>query len=538
MARFFPTEPMNNYASERTVRAALARLDDKWRVFHSVAWQSERHGRQGDGEADFVLLHPEHGLLVLEVKGGERIEVTDGRWFSINSRTGQRVPIKNPFEQAKDSKYALLRYLEGVDPRLAAIPVAHAVAFPGASHDDSIGPYGPRSLVVDADDLRDIQQALARIFDHWRQRTQVLQADLEEITRRLAPTTTIRRRLGTAVNSANAELLELTEQQKTAFHITRTRRRAAVVGGPGTGKTILALERALYLVADGFDVLLTCFNRPLADELARAARGTGVTATTFHSLCLSQARAAGMNAQPDEPGWWQDRAADVLLDSSSSTGLTFDAVIVDEGQDFAPAWVDALRMILSDPDDGVLYVFYDPRQALMQPDWELPSDLESFPLDWNCRSTLAITRKVCAVYGDVPLVIGTEGARPQWIRADSLDAAVRTVQEVVDALLADEGLSPEQVAVLSDSRSAVDRLRSMTVSSASFVGIGEVGVVAESVQRFKGLEADIVILLLVGKAWPDSDIRSIAYVGMSRARAMLLVVGPKTLRTVVGWDPG
>lgn len=194
-------------------------------------------------------------------------------------------------------------------------------------------------------------------------------------------------------------------------------------------------------------------------------------------------------------------------------------------------------MILTDPDDGVFYVFYDPRQALLQPGWELPPDLESFPLDWNCRNTLSIARKVCAVYGDEPLAIGTEGDRPQWIKAETPDVAIRTAQELVDRLLVDEGLSPAQVAVLSDSRHVVDRLQSMTVSTASFVEIGREGVVAETVHRFKGLEADVVLLLL-GGAHAADEMRSIAYVGMSRARAMLIVIGPRQLRSALGWEPG
>lgn len=56
-------------ASERIVLEALSRLPDEWHVFHSVRWQSLRNGRQGDGEADFVLVHRQRGILVLEVKG-------------------------------------------------------------------------------------------------------------------------------------------------------------------------------------------------------------------------------------------------------------------------------------------------------------------------------------------------------------------------------------------------------------------------------------------------------------------------------------
>lgn len=537
MARLFPQEPLSTYASELAVRRALAHLDDSWRVFHSVAWQSERYGRQGDGEADFVLLHPRCGLLVLEVKGGERIDVDQGRWYSVNSQTGQRNLIKNPFEQAKDSKYALLRYLQGISPRLAAVPLAHGVVFPGATFTEDIGLYAPQALVIDAEDLLDIAAAVERLVRHWGNQTRMVQDDVHELTRRLAPTTTIRRRLSTVVAATNAELLQLTEQQKRAFHITRSQRRAAIHGGPGTGKTVLALERSLYLAADGFQVLLTCFNRPLAEKLASATGQANITATTFHSLCFTQAHEAGLYAAPvEDTAWWEEQAPTVLMEASARNGYPFDAVIIDEGQDFLPEWVEALRMALPDPDAGIFFLFYDPRQALMQPGWELPSDLDSFPLDWNCRNTLAIAEKVSGIYGDQLLPLGTEGQRPQWMRTESLDEGLATVQELVDTFLAQEGLATDQIAVLSDSRLAVSRLQRMLVSDASFVEIGYTGVVAETIYRFKGLEADVVILLFTDDTQPEEALQSLAYVGMSRARSNLVVVGPKKLRATLSWD--
>jgi len=81
MAILYPKHvPDTSPASEISVFRSLTRLNDHWRVFHSVVWQSARRGRQADGEADFVLLHPRYGLLVLEVKGG-RVDIVDGSWY-------------------------------------------------------------------------------------------------------------------------------------------------------------------------------------------------------------------------------------------------------------------------------------------------------------------------------------------------------------------------------------------------------------------------------------------------------------------------
>src|SRR5438128_2624084 len=72
-----PPLPPEEPRSERRVHQALAgALDDRWTVLHSVGWQSERFGRPGDGEADFVLLS-RRGVIVLEVKGGA-VSLLDG----------------------------------------------------------------------------------------------------------------------------------------------------------------------------------------------------------------------------------------------------------------------------------------------------------------------------------------------------------------------------------------------------------------------------------------------------------------------------
>lgn len=63
MTTFYPREASpSSPRSEIKVRERLSSADDLV-VFHSVAWQSRRRGKQGDGEADFVVLAPDFGAL-------------------------------------------------------------------------------------------------------------------------------------------------------------------------------------------------------------------------------------------------------------------------------------------------------------------------------------------------------------------------------------------------------------------------------------------------------------------------------------------
>jgi hypothetical protein len=116
-----PIAPATQSDAERALYDALRdALDDDFVVFHSVAWQGvDGQGRPRDGEADFVIAHPQRGLLVVEVKGGViSWNPHTGAWTST-SRGGRVNSIHNPFEQAKDSKYALREHLRHAAPSLA-----------------------------------------------------------------------------------------------------------------------------------------------------------------------------------------------------------------------------------------------------------------------------------------------------------------------------------------------------------------------------------------------------------------------------------
>jgi hypothetical protein len=109
-------------------------LPDEWVGLHHVRWIQRQEGRGArDEEADFVLAHPEHGALVLEVKGGELHYDAHEGWVSVD-RSGREHPLHpDPFDRAKDRAYSLLRFLRalpGWPGRWG--PIGYAVWFPDA----------------------------------------------------------------------------------------------------------------------------------------------------------------------------------------------------------------------------------------------------------------------------------------------------------------------------------------------------------------------------------------------------------------------
>ena len=129
------------------------------------------------------------------------------------------------------------------------------------------------------------------------------------------------------------DVVRLTNGQFQLLNQLRNVRRASIVGGAGTGKTMLAAEKARRLAREGFRTLLVCFNAPLArvlaDELEETARDTGLLdVKTFHQLCEDLGHEADVLAARPDPipqDWWDrtlPRALDDAVERSSGRGTT------------------------------------------------------------------------------------------------------------------------------------------------------------------------------------------------------------------------
>ncbi len=535
MAHLHPRQPRSDCSpAERRVFSSLARLPDSWRVFHSVAWQSLRNGAPGDGEADFVLAHPEHGLIVLEVKGGG-IDVQAGQWFSTDGN-GKQYAIKDPFVQATDSKHSLTAYLRNARPAVGAIPAGHCAAFPNLRDPRSLGPVTPAELILDRGDLERIEPGLRRVSEHWRLRARVSDDDLDALTNLLAPTVAFRPLIADQVADAKVRLRDLTGEQMGVLDSLRRNRRAIIHGEAGTGKTVLAVERARRLRQDGFRVLLTCFNEPLGQRLATEFAGdAGMTVSHFHGVCRTLAERAGLDVRTGDvlSRWYDEELPALLMTAADRLGFKVDAIVVDEGQDFAPGWWTALQLLLEDPDKGPLYVFADAQQAIYREDWEPPFDEPAFDLSVNCRNTLPIARRVSAVLDRRPSTLGAGGPQPEFLEAATPEEVEDQLRGVLHRLLHLEGLRREQIVVLSDRRLFVDGLIGKEFAGTRLVRPGEEGIVAETIHRFKGLEADAAVVIL--KEISKARERSLAYIGMSRAVGHLVVIGNRDVRQALKW---
>ena len=511
------------------MREVLGGLPEPWRVLHSVSWQSQRNGRQGDGEADFVLLHPDHGALVVEVKGG-LVCVDEGTWFSTD-RHGERHLLKSPYDQAVASKHALHRLLRDT-LRSADVPVGHAVALPDVEA-YGLGPTANAAITWDRSSTLDIVGAVEATVAHWSMHAALRRADLDSICSMLLPTTMLRPLLRDEIAAVDDALARLTDEQVQILEGLRRNRRAVVYGGAGTGKSVLAVHRAVRLAEQGFRVLLTCFNQPLAQVLAtQASAAPSVRVSTFHQLCVSESRAAGMAHRGDGAEWWNEILPSQLSVAAGRNGTSFDAIVVDEGQDFAPDWWLSLQLLLPNPDDDPLHVFADTHQAIYRPGWTPPFEEPAFELTINCRNSRPIAARVARVFEDEPPIRGAEGPEPVFTKINEFKDIGEALRKSLHRILREEHVPAAEVAVLSDSRPVVDLLRMRSFGNLRLGAVGTADLTAETVHRFKGLEAAAILLIVPPGATPDP---ALLYIGMSRARGFLEIIGDRSVATYLGW---
>jgi hypothetical protein len=520
--------------AERQVFEALERaLPDGYDVLHHVSWVQRRRGSGGkDGETDFVIAHPSRGVLVLEVKGGlVRYEAAGGRWLTRPFGTNDDIVIRDPFQQATDAKYDLRRWLQELPGwRREWGPFGHAVAFPGGLLHGAPLPQMEPKLVVDASDLAGDDKLRAKVevaFDYWHDGSRLDSTGAIRVVEALAHDLEIRQPLGLAVDEADREILRLSDQQLGVLRTLAGARRVAVSGPAGSGKTLLAVEKARRLAADGFRTLLTCFNRPLADYLRASLAGTeGLDVLSFHQLCHQLAGEARL-ALPAGASWtpreWE-QVAGLLEPAADRLGPRYDALVVDEAQDFDDDWWLPLQTLLHEPDRGVVYVFHDSNQAIYRSPGGLPDGLVPVPLWENWRNTRSVFDTVMRFYrGDPVECRGPAGPAVEWKQVAGRDLR-RELGTALHRLARVGGLAPRDVVVLTplalDRSGVPGRCGSFHLTPTPK---GRDDVQVSTIHRFKGLDAKAVVVCEVGPR-EDATFAQLMYVACSRARAMLVVL--------------
>lgn len=544
MAKSYPNEPLAGTLSnaERKIFYALKQsLPDEYTFFHSIPVYREKEPNGGimDGEVDFLIVHPEKGIIVLEVKGGGiSLDSTTETWHTVDSH-GARHRIRNPYEQAKEYKYALISDLqENTITSRCSYPFNHAVWFPDidtGSRSLGISPQ-LRKMTLDATDLAHVESSINTLFAELlgsERRPAPGIAGVDALVKYLAPNWEILSSLKAQIIDEEIKITEATKSQFKILYLLEKIPHALISGCAGSGKTLLTIEKARRLAESGQKVLVICYNINLAGWIRKClTKTTGVEVFHFHGLCTYFAELAGVPVPPvpasdSHEEYYLNTLPELLLEALEKCDKRFDAIIVDEGQDLTSTWWVPIQELLKNPDAGAFYIFFDDNQTIYNKTLEFPFSNPLFLLNENCRNTKLIHNHILEFYkGEAIQSIGPEGREPEIINIAKTDFD-KTIRLLLNRLVNQEGISSEDIIVLSPVSVNKSQIKEGYSAGNFTLTWGQLAnknqIRCSTIHSFKGLESPVVIMVEMERCHPASK-NELSYIGMSRARNHLVVI--------------
>lgn len=341
-------------------------------------------------------------------------------------------------------------------------------------------------------------------------------------------------------------LLDYLEDQDTAV----------INGAAGTGKTMLAVEKARRNSVDEEKVLFLCYNRLLCNHLNDTHKNGGSRPyrkqfKNVDFMTISQLAKRITGNYKDYDGlmeWLYD-----CMDDPEKFG--YKHVIVDEGQDFGViqadsertekekncSIIDALQEVALE-QGGTFYLFYDKYQMIQgggNVEYKLPDCITNsdcrLSLHYNCRNTKEIARTSVTPLKDTknraikPKTACTwfEPVRPVMHLVESKSKAVKALNEILEK---HREANTKDIVILTpgiiEYCCIADKLTQGTEDDAGYYLYDYKGVSyrVTTCIKFKGLEAHAIIMIDLNKNSFTGFEGLEFYVGTSRAKHYLDLV--------------
>ncbi|MBU6272970.1 MAG: AAA family ATPase [Betaproteobacteria bacterium] len=562
MARLVPSEldlapaaDAGREAERKTLLRLRDGLSDAFTVYHGTHWARGLAGGSVYGEIDFIVADREGRLLAIEQKLAT-VWVRNGELFA---RYRDQADPGRVISQ-------LSRNLNGLRGEYARrhpgqrLTLDHLLYLPQARLAGATPSGIDPSRVIDADrdaQLIDIVTALIEAASPPSGPEAPKALDVHDF---LAQQVCAEPSIGVLGRSARELSTRLSDGLATwAQRLSLSPWRLRVQGTAGSGKTQLALAELREAHRWGSRALYLCFNRPLADAMRQAAPAAE-TVFTFHEFARVVMTQAGM-ALPDfaEPRAFESLAEGFIALSSRLTGL-FDTLVIDEGQDFEPAWVAAL-LGLAGPDARVLWL-EDPDQTLYR---RAAVDLSGWPVlrsPVNYRSPRRLVEFMNALgLTPAPLQAGSavDGFDPRWLEHDDGADPLAVTADALGELRV-QGYLPAHTVVLSyrglassrlfraDAPAALAGLRLRKPDGHDDQGqarFTDGDLLVDSLFRFKGQAADAVVITEIDFEILDETVCRRLFVALTRARLHAVLITSARAGALLrerlaqrGWDAG
>lgn len=528
MAHFIPQESKQELfpQSELAVFEALKNnLSNDWFVFHSFNYLTRNIQNQlWDGEIDFLLYKPDLGFLILEVKGGS-ISCKNGQWLQNGN------PI-DPVGQARHNKYSVMNLVKRHYGHDVQLRFAHALCFPSCPKDACIWPPDAQDIIISLGEFKRIEDIATRLINQSPLPNSAYgDTNCSDILNLLSPEFDYQQKLSSSILDNTPFFNLLTRQQEAFIEALQDFPRLQFIGGAGTGKTYLAIQKAIQIANNGGEALYLCYNELLARKVQSLTRNYryAITVHAFFNFCseVMHIPQNKIDQHRQNPVLYSQALPDLLQKFLSQVPVTYDAVIVDEAQDFSDQIWRLIPQLVAPM--GHFYIFHDPAQNIFCQEPHLPDfSLPAIRLTRNCRNTQKII-EVIKPYSELPIMpmdhspMGNEVIEKHGTDGRAL------LEETLDQLIKVDKVNYSDIVVL-----AGHSLKNTCIGDNPVVGDWTL---AEQHQgalpshtirfytymKFKGCEAGVVILLDVDDQDPRWSSAGL-YTAMSRAIHQLIIL--------------
>jgi hypothetical protein len=542
---------------------------------------------------DFLVLHPSRGILVLEVKDwrlGSITYVDKATW--VISPDGTSRHVDNPLDQARQHAHMAVKALER-DPQLVhadgphcgklATPWSYGVVLTNITRKQFEATEMQRAIpsnrVICQDEMLEsvepeaLQSRLWDMFPYGIRRSLSL-PQIDRVRWHLFPQLRVPTQGAffdaTAPDAELPDILRVMDLQQEQLARSLGDGHRVIHGVAGSGKTMILGYRAEHLARAGSPqtkpILVLCYNEPLAMQLASVmvAKGLGerVHVRHFHKWCRDQLQAYGLALPRNLPiNQYVQELVQLLIRAVTLKhipGGQYQAVLIDEGHDFAPEWLTLVTQMV-DPATNSLLVLYDDAQSIYERSRTRQFSFKSVGiqaqgrttiLKLNYRNTRQILQTATLVAGELltaddqsedgipllaPLSCGRDGEAPLLIRLPDPAAEANRIAELLHSAH-QEGHAWNDMAVLCRHRHSLDTcaqaLRRHRLPHQVRKGGGDFQPGADTIKVLtmhasKGLEFSVVALMGVGhmpaEGCDERDEARLFYVAATRATRRLVV---------------
>ncbi|GIP65105.1 DNA helicase [Virgibacillus pantothenticus] len=481
-------------------------LDDDYIVYY----EPEINGKR----PDFLIIGPYLGLLVLEVKDytiNTLHRLTKNEWI-INSKSDGMVTVDSPLKQAKDYMFSVqnllkkdknLTHQEGKYLGKLKFPCGYGAVLTRLNQKQCIKTdlyeVAEPTLLLTRDEIDPdhdnfseellIEKLMNMFTIPFRLREPLSSEEMNAIRYHLFPEVRISREFKQASPYRDQLLLSLHNLETMDLHQEKLAKQLGdknrlIRGVAGSGKTLILASRARLIKREhpDWNILILCYNISLSRSIETMVRAKMDEPTDlFEAAAISEKNDCMKGITVKNFHEWLKKDLDITeeqlptviekLENNETILPKYDAVLIDEGQDFKSEWLRLVSLLLNEETYSMLLVEdraqtinhrgrnylqnagldFRGRSKILQINYRNTSQIINFA--WDFYQAHAVSKKV--ITGTVegqeiipPLSTRRKGPDPVLARAASLHEEAQMVARAMKKLHQEKKVPYEEMLVL------------------------------------------------------------------------------------------